>query len=149
MTSFVSLNVSTTMSGEGGGTMSQASGFPQLQACHISRVSDQNAVCQQWCIVEIHHSGGKPSISSMQKGGMAWSRPVSCGCGLASAVWRVVCCCSVRGWQDPPGSARRGLERRRGVTVSTSAFLACHQCYCAVLSLVWGLNLQAVVCGSF
>ena len=26
-----------------------------------------------------------------------------------------------------------------GVTVSTSAFLACHQCYCAGLSLAWGL----------
>ena len=27
-----------------------------------------------------------------------------------------------------------------GVTVSTSAFLACHQCYCAGSSLAWGLN---------
>ena len=31
----------------------------------------------------------------------------------------------------------------RGVTVSTSAFLACHQCYCAGSSLAWGLNLRA------
>ena len=37
----------------------------------------------------------------------------------------------------------------RGVTVSTSAFLACHQCYCAGSSLAWGLNLRAVVCGIF
>ena len=37
----------------------------------------------------------------------------------------------------------------RGVTVSTSAFLACHQCYCAGLSLAWGLTLRAVVCGIF
>ena len=37
----------------------------------------------------------------------------------------------------------------RGVAVSMSAFLACHQCYCAVSSLVWGLNLQAVVCDIF
>ena len=27
----------------------------------------------------------------------------------------------------------------RGVTVSMSAFLACHQCYCAGSSLAWGL----------
>ena len=37
----------------------------------------------------------------------------------------------------------------RGVTVSMSAFLACHQCYCAGSSLTWGLNFQAVVCGIF
>ena len=37
----------------------------------------------------------------------------------------------------------------RGVTVSMSAFLACHQCYCADSSLAWGLNLRAVVCGIF
>ena len=37
----------------------------------------------------------------------------------------------------------------RGVTVNMSAFLACYQCYCVGLSLVWGLNLRAVVCGIF
>ena len=37
----------------------------------------------------------------------------------------------------------------RGVTVSMSAFLACHQCYCAGSSLAWGLNLRAVVCDIF
>ena len=37
----------------------------------------------------------------------------------------------------------------RGVTVSISAFLASHQCYCAGSSLAWGLNLRAVVCGIF
>ena len=37
----------------------------------------------------------------------------------------------------------------RGVTVSMSAFLACHQCYCAGSSLAWGMNLRAVVCGIF
>ena len=37
----------------------------------------------------------------------------------------------------------------RGVTVSMSAFLACHQCYCMGSSLAWGLNLRAVVCGIF
>ena len=31
----------------------------------------------------------------------------------------------------------------RGATVSTSVFLACHQCYCACSSLAWGLNLRA------
>ena len=36
-----------------------------------------------------------------------------------------------------------------GVTVSTSAFLACHQCYCADSSLAWGFNLRASVCGIF
>ena len=35
------------------------------------------------------------------------------------------------------------------VAVSTSAFLACHQCYCAGLSLAWGLNLWTLVCGIF
>ena len=37
----------------------------------------------------------------------------------------------------------------RGVTVSMSAFLTCHQCYCAGSSLAWGLNLRALVCGIF
>ena len=37
----------------------------------------------------------------------------------------------------------------RGVTVSTSAFLACHQCCCAGSSFAWGLNLRALVCGIF
>ena len=37
----------------------------------------------------------------------------------------------------------------RGVTVSMSAFLACHQCYGAGSSLAWVLNLRAVVCGIF
>ena len=37
----------------------------------------------------------------------------------------------------------------RGVTVSMSAFLTCHQCYCAGSSLAWGLNLGAVVYGIF
>ena len=36
-----------------------------------------------------------------------------------------------------------------GVTVSMSAFLTCLQCYCVGLSLAWGLNLRAVVCGVF
>ena len=33
----------------------------------------------------------------------------------------------------------------RGVMVSTSAFLACHQCYCTGSSLAWGLNPRALV----
>ena len=37
----------------------------------------------------------------------------------------------------------------RGVTVSKSAFLTCHPCYCAGSSLAWGLNLRAVACGIF
>ena len=37
----------------------------------------------------------------------------------------------------------------RGVMVSTSAFLACHQCYSAGSSLVWGLNFRALVCCIF
>ena len=37
----------------------------------------------------------------------------------------------------------------RGVTVGTSAFLACHRCYCVGSSLAWGLNLRALVCGIF
>ena len=43
----------------------------------------------------------------------------------------------------------RQIKATRGVTVSMSAFLACHQCYCAGSSLAWGLNLRAVVCGIF
>ena len=39
--------------------------------------------------------------------------------------------------------------KTHGVTVSMSAFLACHQCYCVGSSLAWGLNLRAVVCGIF
>ena len=37
----------------------------------------------------------------------------------------------------------------RSVAVSTSAFLAFHQCYCAGSSLAWGLNLRVSVCGIF
>ena len=33
--------------------------------------------------------------------------------------------------------------------VSTSAFLACHQRYCAGSGLAWGLNFRALVCGIF
>ena len=36
-----------------------------------------------------------------------------------------------------------------GVMVSTSAFLACHQCYCVGSSLAWGLNLRALVYVAF
>ena len=42
-------------------------------------------------------------------------------------------------------SCSQGLTR--GVTVCTSAFLACHQCSSAGSSLAWGLNLRALVCG--
>ena len=42
---------------------------------------------------------------------------------------------------------REGGRATRGVTVSMSAFLACHQCYCAGSSLAGGLDLRAVVCG--
>ena len=47
------------------------------------------------------------------------------------------------------GNGVRTHVNSRGVTVSMSAFLACHQCYCAGSSLAWGLNLRAVVCGIF
>ena len=43
----------------------------------------------------------------------------------------------------------RRMGATRGVTVSTCAFLACHQCYCAGSSLAWGLNIRALVCGIF
>ena len=36
-----------------------------------------------------------------------------------------------------------------GETVSMSAFLACHLCYCAGSGLAWGLNPRAVVCDIF
>ena len=41
------------------------------------------------------------------------------------------------------------LGATRGVTVSMSAFLACHQGYCSGSSLAWGLNLRAVVFSVF
>ena len=44
---------------------------------------------------------------------------------------------------------KKKKKQTRGVTVSMSAFLACHQCYCEGSSLAWGLNLRAVVCGIF
>ena len=37
----------------------------------------------------------------------------------------------------------------RGVTLSTSAFLACHQCYCAGSSLAQGFNLRVLVSDIF
>ena len=40
-------------------------------------------------------------------------------------------------------------DKTRCVTFSMSAFLTCHQCYCAGSSLAWGLTLRAVVCGIF
>ena len=41
------------------------------------------------------------------------------------------------------------LGATRGVTVSMSAFLAFHHCYCAGSSHAWGLNFWAAVCGIF
>ena len=41
------------------------------------------------------------------------------------------------------------LGATRGVSGSTSAFLACHQCCCGGSSLARGLNLRALVCGIF
>ena len=35
----------------------------------------------------------------------------------------------------------------RGIIISTSVFLACHQCLSAGSSLGWDLNFQALVCG--
>ena len=40
-------------------------------------------------------------------------------------------------------SPSRFPRATRDVTVSMSAFLAYHQCYCADSSLTWGLNLRA------
>ena len=48
-----------------------------------------------------------------------------------------------------PGQPALLFGATRGVTVSTSAFLSCHQCYCAGSSLAWGSNLRALVCGIF
>ena len=39
------------------------------------------------------------------------------------------------------GKCLLGKHATRGVTVSTSAFLACHQCYCAGSRIAWSLNL--------
>ena len=66
--------------------------------------------------------------------------------GATTTAWKKSC----RVWVD-----RRRLSlwlssgSTHGVTVSMSAFLACHQCYCAGSSLAWGLNLRALVCGFF
>ena len=40
---------------------------------NISRVPDQNGVSQAWCIVEIHHSGGKPLICK-KDADLLWNR---------------------------------------------------------------------------
>ena len=48
-----------------------------------------------------------------------------------------------------PGAYHDRVMVTRGVTVSTSAFLACHQCHSAGSSLAWGLNFRALVCGIF
>ena len=44
----------------------------------ISRVPDQNGVSQAWYIVEIHHSGRKPSIYPVEAGDDPW---FCCSCG--------------------------------------------------------------------
>ena len=51
--------------------------------------------------------------------------------------------------EDLTGPRLGCLGATCGATVSMSAFLACHQCYCAGSSLAWGLNLWAIVCGIF
>ena len=58
------------------------------------------------------------------------------------------CFCILKDRQCNPLSVTK-VGATRGVTVSMSAFLACHQCYCAGSSLAWGLNLRALVCGFF
>ena len=67
------------------------------------------------------------------------------------------CFSSLCGYPNPPGLHQAdGKERTtdilgatHGVMISTSAFLACHQCCCVCSSLAWGLNLWALVCGIF
>ena len=61
--------------------------------------------------------------------------------------WNKVC--NLWPWVTKQRSAFSIFGATRGVTVSMSAFLACHHCYCAGSSLAWGLNLRAVVCGIF
>ena len=57
---------------------------------------------------------------------------------------------AIEGYRYCPEAVRNESSgATRGVTVSVSAFLACHPCYCAGSSLAWGLNLRAVVCGIF
>ena len=52
-------------------------------------------------------------------------------------------------YSSGPNLQEEENEVIRGVMLSMSAFLACHQCYCAGSSLAWGLNLWALVCGIF
>ena len=95
----------------------------------------------------------------------AW-RGLQCGwsgrCGSCrrspsvAAATESVCRCPCP-WSTRPSRNRHAETQwhitynnaTRGVTVSTSAFLACHQCCCAGLCLAWGLSVQALVCGIF
>ena len=76
---------------------------------------------------------------------MLYTQPEQHSSALWQCAWAAACC----GLWD---QAEVHLWKRRvtcGVTVSTSIFLACHQCYCVGSSLTWGLNLRALVCGFF
>ena len=57
-----------------------------------------------------------------------------------------ICCYAGLEVADQNYATRNGLTCN-GVTVTTSAFLVCHQCYCAGSSLAWGLNRRALACG--
>ena len=48
-------------------------------------------------------------------------------------------------WTDCSASLSHDSPMMHGVTVSTSAFLACQQCYCVGSKLAWGLDLRALV----
>ena len=117
--------------------------------CEREREREKNCMCMHRHPVCNHQS--------------VWSSPVS-GCSpqsLAELLYPTViptcvCYCIAQGdtclqcfdltenWLHLDS-----VRATRGVTVSMSAFLACHQCYCAGSSLVWGLNLRAIVCGIF
>ena len=81
--------------------------------------------------------------------GEGWSEMYSymcvCVCGCMHACPSMHLCACAFGC----ACVCKHIILMRGVMVSMSAFLACHQCYCAGSSLAWGLNLRAVVCGIF
>ena len=100
-------------------------------AAHTSGVSQSQRVTPGQPALTLTHERQTPSMVA----GMEPHVSGSCGGRFTTGPLR--------------RSGQASNTATRGVTVSMSAFLACHQCYCAGSSLAWGLNLRAVVCGIF
>ena len=87
-----------------------------------------------WLLVNHHHPSRKGKDLTIRTLTSRWEKVIK--------SHLEVCCVKSIHWIESNGAMR-------GETVSTSAFLAWHQCYCVGSSLARGLNLQALVCGIF